>query len=165
MSEPWVPDQDELNSIREQMQSAVAQDYKIREPIEVEIREYAPEGGWQPEQFPQLTVVSIPYTSNPNLTPDPRVYCLPDGWMFVEIGTVRLAVPNRDEWNKLVYMVTCMYNTAEKTRADAARAKEDSEPWEPDPAELDEFSSLLSSALDKGNGRESRDDDQADHPG
>ena len=136
---------------------------EVRTPVQgvVDTKEYAPEGGWQPEQFPQITTVLIPCTSNPSTAPDPRIYLLPDGWMFMEVGNVRVAIPNRGEWDKLVHMGECMWNTFEKNQAEAKLAAEDSQPWVPEQGELDELSSLLASSA---NGKEDSGDHKADNP-
>ena len=89
------------------------------------IEESAPEGGilqqevWRPEDFPQLTVDWIPYTSNPQLRPDPTIIIQPDGWAYIQVGTVRLALPNREEWEKLVRMMATLWATFEAKKADS----------------------------------------------
>ena len=77
-------------------------------------RFFAPEGGFVPEDFPQLTVAPIPYTSNPMVRPDPHISILPDGWLYIEVGNVRIALPDREEWDKLVSMGERLWNTHQR---------------------------------------------------
>ena len=77
--------------------------------------EFVPEDGWQPEDYPQLTVAPIPYTSSPHPKPDPYLTITPTGWLFMEIGNTRVAIPDEEEWEKLVHMVECMWNTFRRT--------------------------------------------------
>jgi hypothetical protein len=165
---PLKREQDELANIKEQMQSAIGMEYPLAHPIQdpVDIKQYAPEGGWQTEQFPALTAVLIPYTCNPNLAPDPHIYLLPDGWCFIEIGNVRVAISNRGEWDKLVHMVECMWNTFERNQEQAKLAAEDSQPWVPTDDEIEEFGELLNAGdrVLPSNGKENSDDHQAHDP-
>ena len=66
--------------------------------------EGVPEGGFLPEAYPQLTVAPIPYTSQAADRADPFMTITTSGWMFLEIGNTRLALPDREEWDKLVGM-------------------------------------------------------------
>jgi hypothetical protein len=34
-----------------------------------------------------------------------------DGWMLIETGNVRVALPDREEWDKLVAMGEALWNT------------------------------------------------------
>jgi hypothetical protein len=107
----------------------------LEEPTRVDTVEpepldpYAPEGGWQPADFPQLSVVLIPYTANSGVRADPSITIIPDGWMFIETGNVRLAVPDRIEWAKFVNMGERMWNTHERDLAEAKAAEQDVESW------------------------------------
>lgn len=91
---------------------------------------YAPEGGWQPTDFPQMSVALIPYTANAGVRADPSITIIPEGWMFVEAGNVRIALPDRVEWAKFVNMGERLWNTHERQQAEAKEAAEqDVEPW------------------------------------
>lgn len=78
---------------------------------------YAPEGGWMPEDFGQMTVAAIPYTSHPWVRPDPQFNIQADGWLYIEVGQVRIAIPDREEWDKIVTMVNRQWNSHERTMA------------------------------------------------
>jgi hypothetical protein len=71
----------------------------------------APTSGWLPEDFPQLSVASIPYTSNANIRTDPTISVMDTGWIYVEVGQTRIAIPDEEEWGKLVNMVDRMIVT------------------------------------------------------
>lgn len=70
-----------------------------------------PPGGFSPFDFPQMTLVPIPYTSNPNLRPDPYMRIQDDGWMFIEAGPIRVAFPDKEEWLKFIDMGNRLWNT------------------------------------------------------
>lgn len=74
-----------------------------------------PKDGFQPEHFPSVAVAFIPFNSvnahQPR--PDPAMTISTDGWMFIETGNVRLAIPDREEWDKLVSMGEALWNTHE----------------------------------------------------
>lgn len=72
-----------------------------------------PENGFSPGDFPQLSVAQIPYTTNTLIRPDPMCTIGTDGWLFIEAGTVRVALPNRQEWGKLVWLVEALWNSHE----------------------------------------------------
>ncbi len=72
-----------------------------------------PEGGFLPEHFPALSVDLIPYTSNPAMHSDPDISIQSNGWAFIHVGNVRVAIPDREEWDKLVAMMEAMWNTHE----------------------------------------------------
>lgn len=83
-------------------------------PIQHFSDELAPLGGWQPSDFPQVTVAPIPYTTNPLIHPDPHISILDsNGWMYIEAGNVRFALPDREEWAKFVRMGEALWNTHE----------------------------------------------------
>ena len=86
-------------------------------PVEPEVEwdyvRYPPPGGFHPQDFPQVTVASIPYTSDANLRADPHMVVLPDGWLFIESGNVRVAIPDRQEWHKFATMVDKLWNAHE----------------------------------------------------
>lgn len=75
------------------------------------VEEGAPPNGWLPEDFPQITVAPIPYTSNSNIRTDPTISILPNEWMYVEVGNVRIAFPDEEEWEKFVNMGNRMWIT------------------------------------------------------
>lgn len=77
----------------------------------------APAAGWHPDDFPQLTVVFVPYTTEPKMRADPTISVLADGWLYLQLGNIRVAIPDREEWNKLVHMVEATFNTHERDRA------------------------------------------------
>ena len=78
-------------------------------PAPVEAPAVAPDGGWEPNDFPQLTALFIPYSSRVGLRPDPLISIQNDGSMLIELGNIRLAVPDREEWQKLVTMVSQLW--------------------------------------------------------
>ena len=80
----------------------------------------APEGGWQLEDFPQITVVSIPYATNTSPRPDPAISFTTEGQLVMDLGGVRLAFPDRVQWTKLTHMVECLWNTFEDTQGESA---------------------------------------------
>lgn len=73
--------------------------------------ELVPPEGFTVRDFPQFTVALIPYTSNPELRPDPFMTVTPEGWMFIEVGAVRIAIPDREEWDKFIDMGNRLWNT------------------------------------------------------
>lgn len=87
----------------------------VKNQIDIAIPEdpdlFAPEGGWMPEDFGQITVAPIPYTSNSWVRPDPHWSIQGDGWLYIEVGNVRIAIPDEEEWNKLVSMGNRMWNS------------------------------------------------------
>jgi hypothetical protein len=80
---------------------------------EDELADSIPTDGFLPEAYPQLTVAPIPYTSQATDHPDPFMTITTSGWMFIEVGNTRLAIPDRQEWDKLVNMGNRMWNTWE----------------------------------------------------
>lgn len=72
-----------------------------------------PPDGWGPGDFPALSVAMIAYTANTALRPDPTISITTEGWMFIDVGNVRLGLPNRLEWAKLVHMANCTWNEHE----------------------------------------------------
>lgn len=72
-----------------------------------------PPNGWQIEDFPQITVMPIPYATNPRLRADPAMSISPEGWLYTDLGMVRIAFPNRDEFDKYVEMAERMFNSHE----------------------------------------------------
>jgi hypothetical protein len=94
-----------------------------------------PEHGFQPEDFPQVTVVQIPYTSNTGVRPDPIATIGTDGWLFIETGNVRIAIPDRIQWGKLVYLVEALWNSHELSEKE--KIDDDSSTDEPGQPEHD----------------------------
>ncbi len=82
-------------------------------PTEQDVTPMVPEGGFLPEHFPALSVDLIPYTSNPAMHSDPDIAIQSNGWAFIHVGNVRVAIPDREEWDKLVAMMEAMWNTHE----------------------------------------------------
>lgn len=76
-------------------------------------RVLVPEQGFMAEQFPAMTVDFIPYTTSPAMRPDPDISIQSTGWLYIHVGNVRVALPDREEWDKLVGMVEAMWNTHE----------------------------------------------------
>ena len=99
------------------------------EPIEVVVVEpepmppvgatQVPAEGFLPENYPALTVDFIPYTSNPVMRPDPDISIQSNGWAYIHVGNVRVAIPDREEWDKLVAMMEAMWNTHAAQREEA----------------------------------------------
>lgn len=69
-----------------------------------------PPQGWQPEDFPQLTVDRVPYHCDAQVRADPYMTITSDGWLYIQAGNTRVAIPERAEWNKFVFMVECLWN-------------------------------------------------------
>lgn len=81
--------------------------WRRREPTP----EFAPEGGFELAAYPQLTADWVPYTTDPNVREDPLISIQSTGWMFIQVGNIRLAIPDEEEWMKLVAMGTKLWNT------------------------------------------------------
>lgn len=79
----------------------------MSDPIQ---RPLPPERGWHPDDFPVLTVDLIPHSSSSRVRADPMLTVNENGWLLIESGNVRLALPDRVEWGKLSYMVECLWN-------------------------------------------------------
>ena len=77
--------------------------------------EFVPEDGWAPEDYPQITVAPIPYTSSSYQRADPYITITTTGWLFLEVGNIRIAIPDEEEWEKFTHMVECMWNTWRRT--------------------------------------------------
>ena len=69
-----------------------------------------PDSGWLPKDFPQLTVDQVPYSTNAMPRADPFITITPNGWLYIEAGNTRFALPDQEEWNKFAYMVTSLWN-------------------------------------------------------
>ena len=85
-------------------------DVVVLEPTETAAL-LVPEVGFLPESYPALTVDFIPYTTNPVMRPDPDISIQSNGWLYLHVGNVRVAIPDREEWDKLTTMVEAMWNT------------------------------------------------------
>ena len=74
-----------------------------------------PANGFMPNDFPQVMVVNIPYISGHahEPRPDPAMSINDEGWMLIETGTVRFALPDREEWRKLTLMGEALWNSHE----------------------------------------------------
>lgn len=70
-----------------------------------------PEGGFAAEDFPQVTVSQVPYTTSTSPRPDPLTTISSDDQLILQLGTVGLVFPNREEWNKLVRMAEALWNS------------------------------------------------------
>jgi hypothetical protein len=68
-----------------------------------------PAAGWHPDDFPKITTDLIPYASK-TFGPDPFMTITEQGWLYIEVGNVRLAIPDLEEWNKFTHMAGCMWN-------------------------------------------------------
>lgn len=75
-----------------------------------------PENGFSPEDFPQVTVAQIPYSSSTGIRPDPLATIGADDWLLIDVGTIRIAIPDRVQWSKLVYMIEALWNTHERSQ-------------------------------------------------
>ncbi len=82
-----------------------------------------PPNGWQIEDFPRITVIPIPYATNPRLRADPAMSISPEGWLYVDAGMMRFAFPSRDEFDKFVDMAERMYNSHEIAQQAEALSK------------------------------------------
>lgn len=111
--EQWVPDSEQLTQIKEDMQSAVAQDFWELGQVLVRA-DYPPPDGWMPEDFPAITIDHVPYTSNPLIRADPDWRVMADGWLYIETGGHRIAFPDREEWQKFKRMGDCTWNDYER---------------------------------------------------
>lgn len=72
-----------------------------------------PPNGFSPTDFPSIAVALIPYNASAVIRPDPNMSINEEGWLFIETGNVRIAVPDREEWAKLVTMGERLWNTHE----------------------------------------------------
>lgn len=88
-------------------------DEVVVEPLNVDPLPLVPEGGFAPQDFPKVSVALIPYGSQSFVRADPVSSINSDGWLFIDTGNVRFAVPSRGEWNKLTAMVEALYNSHE----------------------------------------------------
>lgn len=91
-----------------------------------EDKRLSPPNGYQFEDFPQVTVVPITYTSTPMVRADPHLYICPTPngeWMYVEVGNVRLAFPDREEWSKFMVLGERLWNTHEAKTGYAEEAE------------------------------------------
>lgn len=70
-----------------------------------------PQGGFPIEAFPQLIVVNNTYTSNAAARPDPLLTINSEDQLLVDVGNVRVGIPTRQEWRKLVWMVEALWNS------------------------------------------------------
>lgn len=89
------------------------------EPVPPSGATQVPAEGFLPESYPALTVDFIPYTSNPVMRPDPDISIQSNGWAYIHVGNVRVAIPDREEWDKLVAMMEAMWNTHAAQREEA----------------------------------------------
>lgn len=85
---------------------------------------FPPEDGWPPHAFPQVTIDHIPHTSNPYIAPDPMMTITRHGWLHIETGGHRIAIPDREEWVKFKNMVDATWNDYER----ATQAHQGKEP-------------------------------------
>jgi hypothetical protein len=83
-----------------------------------------PPSGWLPKDFPHLTVDLVPYSTNAFPRADPYMTITPQGWLYVEVGNYRLAIPDQEEWDKFVYMITCLWNSFALAQQQAAIPQE-----------------------------------------
>jgi hypothetical protein len=123
MTEKWVWSVvDEINAKGEDMTDGPTMKKNFPTPQDLEAMEqgwepeYVPEDGWLPEAYPQLTVAPIPYTSQAADRADPFITITAAGWMFIEVGNIRIALPDREEWDKLVGMGERMWNSWQANR-------------------------------------------------
>lgn len=96
------------------------------EPVDTVTTNYPlpPENGWLPKDFPHLTIDHIPYSTNAMPRADPFMTITPEGWLFIEAGNIRMALPDLEEWQKFVYMVTCLWNSYALAQQQAATPDE-----------------------------------------
>lgn len=90
---PWVPDESELSDLRQDMQTALEDDGLM------------PTGGFSIESFPQIVVALRPYVTDSRLRPDPSIRISDEDVLLMDVGNVQIALPNEEEWLKLVDMV------------------------------------------------------------
>src|SRR5947209_939813 len=86
-----------------------------------------PPNGFSPLDFPSIAVMLVAYNANANIRPDPHMQIREDGWLYIETGNVRLALPDREEWSKLVMMGERLWNTHELALAHQASQLENHE--------------------------------------
>jgi len=114
----WIPDQGELDRMRDEIAAAVKADFKVMDGP------YPPPQGWSPDDFPQVTIDHIAYTSNPGIRPDPNIIIDRNGWMFIETGGHRIAFPDEEEWQKFKRIGDCTWNDYKRVLRNAAQDKE-----------------------------------------
>jgi len=115
----WIPstDEEKTRKLREDIASAVKADWNIPD-------QYPPPNGWLPDDFPQITIDHISYTSNPMIRPDPTILIERGGWMYIETGGHRIAIPDEAEWEKFKRMGDCTWNDYRRVLRSAAQDKE-----------------------------------------
>lgn len=84
-----------------------------------------PANGWHPFDFPELTFDLIPYSSSANFKADPNMTVTTAGWLYIEAGNGRIALPDRAEWNKFVYMVECLWNAHQLSQQTTSEGETD----------------------------------------
>lgn len=98
-------------TLSDQIQDALAD--KVAQLDPADFTDVVPEGGWLPHHYPQITTAPIPYTTNAEARPDPYMTITATGWLFIEVGNTRIAIPDREEWDKLINMGERMWNSYE----------------------------------------------------
>jgi hypothetical protein len=83
-----------------------------------------PPNGFSPLDFPAIAVALIAYNASATIRPDPHMTIRDDGWLYIETGNVRVAVPDREEWAKLVTMGERLWNTHELAMRQRAKRLE-----------------------------------------
>jgi len=68
-----------------------------------------PENGWLPTDFPEVTVVPVPYTTMTTMRADPYITITQEGSLYIEAGNTRIVLPRETDWDKLVSMVSRMF--------------------------------------------------------
>ena len=79
---------------------------EVVEALNVDPLPLVPEGGFAPQDFPRVSVALIPYGSQSFVRADPVSSINSEGWLFIDTGNVRFAVPSREDWNKLTAYFT-----------------------------------------------------------
>lgn len=72
-----------------------------------------PEGGFPIEAFPVVMALSTTYTTCAGPHPEPMLTINHQNQLMVDVSTIRLVLPSREEWRKLVWMVEALWNSHE----------------------------------------------------
>jgi hypothetical protein len=123
-------------TVPEDIETAKEFEQAWEEAVPVDDFPLPPPNGWLPKDFPNLTVDWVPYSTNSLPRADPFMTITPAGWLYIEVGNFRLAIPDVEEWEKFVHMVSCLWNSFALAQHHAATPAEGE--GEPDERAVDE---------------------------